>query len=604
MADFCLLPRDVEKLRTAFESKELTAETLAGMSSAERHSAFADLVGEENARRVNASFEGKLLLKHQQDALTRWVDSAGKLKPEIKRDMLSKVGRLDRVLTETEQNAFLTDLAHQKLGFGVTMEEAGKISELAKNAAAARARNDFEAYMDAHVAFREYVNSVTPHKLTIPQAIAAYVRAGALSWPTTILKLTSVALSRTVTTPLTDLAALGVSKVLPALAEGAPRYGTRSGAVALQAEAAAQAAMWTDGIIDSGRMLQNKASRLDLMHGDKGTAHAWYEYSGSIHGALKEPIKRAEYARSFYRRTADALARGEDVNDVAVKLRLSTEAYVDAQRAISMQDNVISSGWNAGLKRLEQVDKETGKTNPLGTFLATALRVDMPIMKAPTNIVLEASEYIGGLLTGGSRAAWNYAHGLEGLKPIERDAIIRQIAKGSVGAAIMALYYFKSNQVDFGGFYEPGEKRKPSDVPVGAARVGAVNIPKNLLHNPMIYAAQFAASAAHVAKAKHADDAAGYASALGAAAIGLIDEVPVIGNLPKDIHALSDPNLRDQFLDKKIAGAAIPGIVQWIAKQTDPAEKRYPKGLGESLEANLPGLRQSVPTTKRKKGHR
>jgi hypothetical protein len=197
MADFCLLPRDVEKLRTAFESKELTAETLAGMSSAERHSAFADLVGDENARRVNASFEGKLLLKHQQEALTRWVESAGKLKPDVKRDMLSKVGRLDRVLSETEQDAFLKDLAHQKLGFGVTMEEAGKISELAKDAADARARNDFDAYMDAHVAFREYVNSVTPHKLTVPNAIYAYVRAGALSWPTTILKLTSVALSRT-----------------------------------------------------------------------------------------------------------------------------------------------------------------------------------------------------------------------------------------------------------------------------------------------------------------------------------------------------------------------------------------------------------------------
>jgi hypothetical protein len=414
-----------------------------------------------------------------------------------------------------------------------------------------------------------------------------------------------------VTTPLTDLAALGVSKALPALAEGAPRYGTTSPTVAMKAEAAAQAAQWTDGIIDSGRLLRNKASRLDLMHGDKGTAHAWYEYSGSIHGALKEPIKRAEYARSFYRRTAEALSRGEDVNDITVKLRLSTEAYVDAQRAISMQDNVISSGWNAGLKRLEQVDKETGKPNPLGTFLATALRIDMPIMKAPTNIVLEASEYIGGLLTGGSRAAWNYAHGLEGLKPIERDAIIRQIAKGSVGAAIMALYYFKSNQVDFGGFYEPGEKRKPSDVPVGAARVGGVEHSEEPAAQPHDRRRRSSPrrSAAGVAKAKHADDAVGYASAAGqAAAVGLIDEVPVIGNLPKDIHALSDPNLRGQFLGKKLAtAAAMPGVVQWVAK-ADGSTRRHALRRPDSakqLEATLPGLRQNVPTHKpKKRGHR
>ncbi len=603
---FCLIPQHANALLSAIQTGKLDPAKLMTMTSDARRAEFAKVVGDANAERMNASFETKLLLKNQQQGLKNWVLQATKPGTPIQRELLARVERMDtRLLTPATRQEFLADLAKQKLGVGVTMNEAGQIASLAKTVATEKAAGNWDGYLDARAAFREYVAGLQGHgPMTIPRGIAQLARASALSWPTTIVKLTSIALSRVVTTPVEDAIAMGVSKTLPGLAEGAPRFGTTSPAVALKAEAAAQSAMWTDGIIDSGRLLMNKASRLDLAHSDKAQAHAWYEYFGSLHAALKEPIKRAEYARSLYRRTVEAAGRGEDVNDMTVRMRLSTEAYKDGLRAVSMQDNKVASAWNAGLQRLEAVDKETGKASPVGQLLAAAARTEMPVMKAPTNVVAEASQYIGGILTGPAKAAWAYAKGIEDLKPVERDAIIREISKGAVGAAIMGLYYFKHDQVDFGGYYQQGEHRKPNDVKADELRIYGVNVPKQLIHHPMFQAAQFAATTARVSASKlHKGDKdpVGVASALGAAAVGLLDQVPILGSAIQDIDKLKSPATRDDLLATKTANIAVPGIVQWVAKKADPEadRPRKPKGLKQHLEANLPGLRERVPFKKR-----
>ena len=395
-----------------------------------------------------------------------------------------------------------------------------------------------------------------------------------------------------VLTPMSDAVAFGVAKALPELSAGAPRYGTTDLSTAVNAEAAALTAQFTDGMIDAGRLLKNKASRLDLAFSENSTAHKWYDYAGSIHGAIKEPIKRAEFARSLFRRTADAITKGEDVNDMSVRLRLNTEAYKDALGGISMQDNAITSGWNAGLRSLEQVDKATGKPRPIGVFLSTVLRADTPVTKAPTNIVLEASEYIGGLLSGGTKAAWAYAHGIEDLQPIERDMIIRQMSRGAVGAALGTLYFFKHDLIQFGGFYD-GKKRKESDVPEGAARVGSVTIPKMLLHHPLYDALQYSASLARVTESPKGDH--GLARATMAATVGLADELPMVHTAEDMAKILAAGGTGMDALDRTVAGKVVPGVVQWVAKKMDNDTKRKPKGLVQHLEANIPGLRQKVP---------
>jgi hypothetical protein len=132
-ANFCLLPQYADELaETDQDPATSIVATLARMSSADRHAAFADIIGEANAGHVNAAFESKLFLQNQQKGLETWIRQTTEGKPDVQRDLLSRVARMDKVLDPKDADGFLADLAKQRLGFGVTMEEAGKIAELAK----------------------------------------------------------------------------------------------------------------------------------------------------------------------------------------------------------------------------------------------------------------------------------------------------------------------------------------------------------------------------------------------------------------------------------------------------------------------------------------
>lgn len=172
---FCLIPKYADELRERFASGALDVDALARMSSADRRAALADIIGDANAQHVNAAFESKLLLQNQKRGLETWVRQTTEGKPELQRDLLARVQRMDRVLEPSDRTGFLEDLARQKLGFGVTMEEAGKIAELAKAAADARTAledgtGDRMAYGRAKVAFSNYVSELknaTPETRTV-----------------------------------------------------------------------------------------------------------------------------------------------------------------------------------------------------------------------------------------------------------------------------------------------------------------------------------------------------------------------------------------------------------------------------------------------------
>jgi hypothetical protein len=162
-ANFCLLPQYADELLHKMESGKLSLPTLARMSSTDRRATFAAIMGEANAEHVNAAFESKLLLQNQQKGLETWIKQTTGLKPEVERDLLARVARMDRVLEPHDATGFLADLAKQRLGFGVTMEEAGKIAELAKRVAETRdlpllPNGDHPLeYGEARVNFRDYV---------------------------------------------------------------------------------------------------------------------------------------------------------------------------------------------------------------------------------------------------------------------------------------------------------------------------------------------------------------------------------------------------------------------------------------------------------------
>jgi len=133
---FCLPKFAAESLRQGLVSGRIKPEELSELSSQERREVFSSLVGEQNAKKVNASFEAKLLLKNQQQAMINWAKDMLGLKPEVRRDTIAKVEKMSEILQPDEINSFLEDLAEKKLGFHVTLEETGKLLDLARKAEA------------------------------------------------------------------------------------------------------------------------------------------------------------------------------------------------------------------------------------------------------------------------------------------------------------------------------------------------------------------------------------------------------------------------------------------------------------------------------------
>ena len=138
MAKICLPKNIVQVFKQALKSGRINPDQLSSMTSGERNKFFKDMLGKEYATLTNSLFESKLLLKNQKQGLINWAKTAGNLKPEIKRDLLSKIEKMDKVLDTADTDGFLSDLASTKLGVNITDKEASTITSLAKEATDAR----------------------------------------------------------------------------------------------------------------------------------------------------------------------------------------------------------------------------------------------------------------------------------------------------------------------------------------------------------------------------------------------------------------------------------------------------------------------------------
>lgn len=139
---FCLPPKDADKFKNSIISGEIDPVKLADMSSAERHAFFAEKFGEDAAAPMNTLLESKLLLKNQQAGMINWAQRMmGQNKP-AQRDMISRIQNMKEVLTPKDENAFLEDLAAQRLGLHVSYEEAKTIADLSSKVSETKAAMD------------------------------------------------------------------------------------------------------------------------------------------------------------------------------------------------------------------------------------------------------------------------------------------------------------------------------------------------------------------------------------------------------------------------------------------------------------------------------
>lgn len=132
MASWCLTRQASENFKKALRDGELNPFKMSEMTSEDRRALIQKYVGEDNSKQVNALYESKLLLKNQKAGYITWAKKVTGMTPEVKRDLISRIERMDRVLNPTEEKAFLQDLASSRLGVEVTVAEAKAVSDLSK----------------------------------------------------------------------------------------------------------------------------------------------------------------------------------------------------------------------------------------------------------------------------------------------------------------------------------------------------------------------------------------------------------------------------------------------------------------------------------------
>lgn len=425
--------------------------------------------------------------------------------------------------------------------------------------------------------------------------INAYKRFAVLSSLPSLGKIMLAVHYRGIGTPIEELVGAGLRQIpgLSELAALAPREGR---GFTISAERAALSE-WAKARTyeDFLNVLRTGKGELDVRMGKYAIENPeLLEFFGRVHASLKNFAKRSEYARAFEIRMDHARRQGFETTDEIVQLTVGMDAYADASRSIFMQDNRLTREYFKLLKRLEAGD--SGWISKTAAFLA---RFTMPIVKVPTNFIVESGEYSFGALTGTSQLVYNaMVGGLTQLSPKEADAIMRSLKKGSIGLTLGIIGYMMPQLA--GGYWQRGEQRDPDDPEAGEFMFFGQRIPKWATHFPALEAMQIGATLRRAYERRKEqqgqEPAAAVTGSILDAAGGLLGEVPLFEQPTQLMNRVKygefDRLGGDQF--KSLNPQMIQNIAAWSDREDGEAVKRNPHNAWEAFETGIPGLRGKV----------
>ena len=431
-------------------------------------------------------------------------------------------------------------------------------------------------------------------------------RGVVLSGIPTLFKLATAGFARTfIAKPLETLVGIGLGKLRPSVYKKAIVEG---GDIKTFAKVQAKAAReWIEGnnwfidipeSIKKGKLLRGKefsnilktgVGEYDLLYGDKkyGLDDNPLEFFGRLHAALKSPTKRAEWLRSWELRMAKAIELGEDVSNPDVQYRIGAEAYIDAQRSIFMNDNVLTKRYTNLLNTLES---SKGKYANYEKLAASLMRLLVPVVKIPINYTLETSKYVPGITT--LRDFYTiFKHGLDNLTPEQTDVLLRSLKKQGVGAGIFMLGRMFSNNI--GGYYQDNEKRAREEVKAGDIKIGDFEISHTLLHSPLFEIMMMGATYERLKQKSILEGKtnleANVEGGFGATT-GLAEQIPQFPVMEDIVKASKTDdsflNWLGSTLNRTYNPQLAKNIVDIFEQKTSEGEtiKRQPRGFVEQLE--------------------
>lgn len=445
----------------------------------------------------------------------------------------------------------------------------------------------------------EQQNRSTPEK--VADLAIKWGRAAKLSYVSTLGKLGSAATGRMAMSPLENLVGEIPHRLMPKLSAKAT---TEGGGFSKAAEVAA---LWKSGRFRQVlNQLRSGASDLDLLYGPRSkmldkemSGEGVLGIPGRVHGAMKEYPRQAEFDRQFVKVLKNYETQGRDITEPSTQLAARMEAFNAAERARFQQKNFISDGWNDLMAKWEKKGGAAKATAKVGKFM-------LPIVRVPVNVASETLNYSLGVPRAAAEHMWRTWRGtMENLSPEKADNIMRAYKKGGVGLAMMAYAFMNPEQ--FGGYYQPHDKRKPNEPKPGEIMFFGRRIPKVLTHIPILEAAQMAATSRRVfdkLTTKGESKAEALFGGTGAGLKGVAEGIPFYETPARYFTGKEGTQGTAQLLGEQARGM-IPGFVQEAAKVTDkgpsgtPAVRRpsgsFAQRFAQTIESGVPGLRQQVP---------
>lgn len=432
-------------------------------------------------------------------------------------------------------------------------------------------------------------------------------RAFKLSNPLTLGKLFNAGFTRLITTPLEDIVGGAYSKLLPQLAKGAIGEG---GGLNINETARAYKNGLMLGMRDAKKIMSKGSdgkSDLDVLFGKAGELPPEaIDFFGQLHSAIKAPFKRTMFERSLERRLRRNLAAGVDITDPMVQTSIMMDAYKDGNRAIFMQDNRVAEGWQKMIRHFDQVDPKTGKAP--SKAIGTTLQWLVPFVRIPTNIAAEIGTHVYGVPVGAAKILHAaFTKGIENIPDDQKEIILRNLKKGSLGVAAVALGYF--NPQNFGGYYQPGQKRDEDDAEAMGLKLFDEKIPAWFIEAPIWQAMQLGATVRRVKDKMVKGEDQGIAEGVWAGASGLLQTVPMASQPVRVAHLFGSKRDRDYYLGELAKSTVDPSLITYLAKVTDPADegsvmrkilapenkRKAPKTIWEHIKSGLPFLREELP---------
>jgi hypothetical protein len=371
----------------------------------------------------------------------------------------------------------------------------------------------------------------------------------------------------------------------------------------------------TQGMFDAYKVATTGESELKRAFSTRiDDGFEWWKIPQLLHEVIKSPLRRVVYENSLARRLDFIAKNGGDPTDPLTQLAAQGEAFMDSDEGLLLEQNKIASGIRSMFKNWERPKKLPNREPqvPLGgKIAATAGRIELPILTVPLNFIKQQMTAAFGLASGSYKLHNAFKVGIDKLSDRERDNILKHLKVGSIGAA-MALYglydgWHNGANGTFGGYYQPGEKRKPDQAGVGGIKIGDTKLSGLWLHNPILAVGQLFHTIGVVAASKlkkGSKDNKGLVIGAIAGASGLLNDSP-LGRTSETITQLGQPSSISYGAGEWMKNLLVPQLVNEAAQWQDKDAKgnpikRQPSTVGQHIETGVPYLRENVPAKKDK----